>query len=264
MEKYTPGYTKNATNFMENRTAQTHAAFFLPSLKAGMNLLDCGCGPGSITAGFATLVNPGTVIGIDLEISQVQTAQNLAKEQSIKNLKFQAGSTYNLPFNNESFDAVFSHAMLEHLQEPQKVLQEIWRVLKPGGVIGLRTPDWGGFLITPAHPELEQAISYYKMVQQKNGGNPYIGRHLGTFLKQAGFTQIQATASYECYQNLSVIAEYLALRIESSEKIDQAIEQNWTDAKTLKKMSQALREWSQHSEGMFAQAWCEAVAYKPA
>lgn len=44
--------------------------------------------------------------------------------------------------------------------------------------------------------------------------------------------------------------------------LDQAVEKGWTDAQSLNLMSHALREWSQHPDGIFAQAWCEAVGQK--
>lgn len=262
VEKYIPGYSPNATNFMANRNIDSHAAFFKPYLQPGMKLLDCGCGPGTITLGFAQMIVPGTVIGIDAEASQINLARENALKGGITNLDFVEGSIYNLPFPDQSFDAVFSHAVLEHLQTPLKAVRQLFRVLKPGGVLGVRSPDWGGFLIAPTNPELEQAISYYKLIQQNNGGNPYVGRELRALLRSAGFTEIQASASYECYEQLSAIADYLALRIESSEVIDQAVEKGWTDSESLSSMSAALREWSQHPDGFFAQAWCEAVGRK--
>ncbi|MDF5709516.1 MAG: hypothetical protein PUP90_18110 [Nostoc sp. S4] len=47
-EKYTPGYSSNATNFIANRSLDTHGAFFKPYLRPGMKLLDCSCGSGAI------------------------------------------------------------------------------------------------------------------------------------------------------------------------------------------------------------------------
>jgi ubiquinone/menaquinone biosynthesis C-methylase UbiE len=262
-EKYIPGYSSNATNFMANRSVDSHAAFFKPYLQPGMKLLDCGCGPGTITLGFAKLIAPGTVTGTDIGSSQIGIAREHASKQAIGNAEFIEGSIYNLPFENDSFDAAFSHAVLEHLQSPVKALQELLRVLKPGGVLGVRSPDWGGFLIAPSNPELERAISYYQLIQQRNGGNTHVGRQLRGLLREAGFTNIKASASYECYENLSSIAEYLALRIEDSETIDRAVEQGWVDnSQALSSMSHALREWSQHPDGLFAQAWCEAVGQK--
>jgi ubiquinone/menaquinone biosynthesis C-methylase UbiE len=47
--RYTPGHTSNATDFMSRRSVQSHGAFFMPHLTNGLSVLDCGCGPGSIT-----------------------------------------------------------------------------------------------------------------------------------------------------------------------------------------------------------------------
>ena len=247
---------------MAHRSLDSHAAFFKPYLQSEMQLLDCGCRPGTITLGFAKVIAPGRVIGIDVGSSQISIARENALEQGISNAEFLEGNIYDLPFKDESFDAAFSHAVLEHLQEPIKALQELLRVLKPGGILGVRTPDWGGFLIAPSTPELDKAISYYKLLQQKNGGNPYVGRQLRALLREAGFTGIKASASYECYENLSSIAEYLALRIEDSDRVDRVVERGWADANSLESMSRTLREWSQHPDGLFAQAWCEAVGQK--
>ena len=54
-------------DFFSDRHASTHAAFFIDYVKPGMSILDCGCGPGSITLDLAQLVSPGKAIGIDIE-----------------------------------------------------------------------------------------------------------------------------------------------------------------------------------------------------
>ncbi len=262
VEKYTPGYSSNATNFMANRTVKSHASFFKPYLRSGMQLLDCGCGPGTITLGLANLVVPGTVTGVDAESSQLSIARENAATQKISNIKFLVGSVYELPCAKDSFDAAFSHAMLEHLQEPLKAVKELFRVLKPGGILGVRSPDWGGFLVAPSNPELDEAISYYKRLQQNNGGDPYVGRKLRALLRQSGFIEIKASASYECYQDHRLIAEYLAMRIEDSETTDKAVERGWTNPEAIELMSRALRDWSKHPDALFAQAWCEAIGRK--
>ncbi|MCL4862595.1 MAG: hypothetical protein KJZ93_24500, partial [Caldilineaceae bacterium] len=51
-------YTGEAKQFLYRRRAATHGAFFLPCLERGMRLLDCGCGPGSITVDWAMIVAP--------------------------------------------------------------------------------------------------------------------------------------------------------------------------------------------------------------
>ncbi|MEH1830329.1 MAG: hypothetical protein V7L22_34160, partial [Nostoc sp.] len=105
-------------------------------------------------------------------------------------------------------------------------------------------------------------LTYYKWLYEENFGNPYVGRELRALLRETGFINIKASASYQCYEPLSAIAEYLALRIEDSAKEDQAVEKGWTDEMSLTAMSNGLREWSQHPDGFFAQAWCEVVGQK--
>ena len=132
------------------RSADIHGAFFLPYLRAGMTLLDCGCGPGSITTGLAQAVSPGEVIGVDLEESQLEIARASAAELGLGTVRFDTGNAYELAYRDDHFDAVFSHALLEHMLDPLAVLKELHRVLKRGGVIGIRSIDLAATLTSDA------------------------------------------------------------------------------------------------------------------
>ena len=81
---YTLGYSPTATQMMAGCAAASHAGFLLPYLRAGMQVLDCGCGPGSITLGLAEVVAPGTVVGIDLEPAQIALARTQATPYSVR------------------------------------------------------------------------------------------------------------------------------------------------------------------------------------
>jgi ubiquinone/menaquinone biosynthesis C-methylase UbiE len=132
---YTPGYSAPVLSFMEQRTAESHAGFFLPQLLPGWRLLDAGCGPGTITLGLVRKVSPGQVIGVDIEESQFAKARGQAEQEGL-NIEFQKASISHLPFSDGYFDAVFSHAVLQHLTNPEAALAELRRVLKPGGLLG--------------------------------------------------------------------------------------------------------------------------------
>lgn len=246
-ESYTPGHTPNATDFMSVRSVQSHGQFFIPHLTSGVSVLDCGCGPGSITLGIAALVAPGRVVGVDFGYSQIEHAQSSAARAKIANVNFQAADCYSLPFPDSSFDRVFSHALMEHLAEPRRAASEMNRVLKPGGVIGLCSPDWGGFVLAPPSAELGDAIQAYTSLQARNGGDIQVGRKLGVYLKECGFKYIQVAARYECYTSLPMIGEYLALQLEKQSEMRHA---------------STLRQWSQSEAGMFAQCWVSCVGRK--
>ena len=246
-ESYTPGHTKNAIDFMSQRTLESHGQFFAERLHPGSDVLDCGCGPGTITFGIATVVQPGNVTGVDFEASQIEKARRSAAERGVAHVSFQVASCYSLPFADASFGCVFSHALMEHLAEPVKALKELLRVLKPGGSLGVCSPDFGGLLLAPPSENLAAALSAYASMQQANRGDLYVGHKLGEYLTEAGCKDVRMNARYECYPTLAFIGEYLALQLRQNGHSEHA---------------QALLDWSKNTEGMFAQAWVSAIGRK--
>lgn len=213
-DAYTPGYSAPMVQFMAQRNAETHAGFFLPHLKPGSRVLDAGCGPGTITLGLARTVAPGQVIGIDIEESQFQQSRAAAQREGL-NVEFRKASVYELPFADEEFDAVFSHAVLEHLSDPAAAIAEFHRVLKPGGVIGLRAGDLGGLLIDADSEGPAQAFASYLNHQKEEAKDPCVGRKLPRLMRRAGFSVEKMTASYEVISDLLMkigpkLAEQLA------------------------------------------------------
>ncbi len=121
-------------------------------------------------------------------------------------------------------------------------------------------------MVRPYSPEIVKAIEYYKMLRERNGGNPYIGGDLPCLLRIAGFSKIKFSATYECYSkiNKSLMGEFLAEVIEVSGKSDRALEKESIDPEeSLKTTVNAVREWSENSDSIFAQSWCEVVGEKP-
>jgi ubiquinone/menaquinone biosynthesis C-methylase UbiE len=200
-DEYTPGYSSAMVSFMAQRTAEVHADFFLPHLKAGNRVLDAGCGPGTITLGLARAVAPGSVIGVDAEDSQFEQSRAQARREGL-DVEFRKGSVYELPFPDKQFNAVFSHAVLEHLSDPAAAIAEFRRVLKPGGVIGLRAGDLGGLLIDADSEGPAQAFASYIAQQKQGAKDPNVGRKLARLMRQAGFSVEAMTASYEVISDL--------------------------------------------------------------
>jgi ubiquinone/menaquinone biosynthesis C-methylase UbiE len=238
---YTPGYSGPVLSFMELRRAETHAGFFLPQLSPGWRILDAGCGPGTITLGLARKVARGEVIGIDLEDSQFGKSREQARLEGL-NVEFRQASIYELPFEDQFFDAAFSHALLEHVSDPVAALKEMRRVLKPGGLIGLRVGDMGGLLVDAASDGPAQAFSAYLANKREDSGNPNAGRKLGRLLRNAGFTVQKMTASYE------VITEAIL-------KLGSSLTEQFATAGSFC----SLQDKASDSSLFVALAWCEAT-----
>ena len=153
--------------YMARRTATNSAGFLLPHLRAGQRLLDVGSGQGTITIGLADAVSPGEAIGVDIEESQVTAARERANERGVSNIRFELGSAYELDFDDESFDVIYSNATLEHLSRPLDVLKRAWRLLKPGGIVAVRSGDFGGIVIAPENPLLEEHWDLYRRYRRQ-------------------------------------------------------------------------------------------------
>ena len=221
-------------------------------------MLDCGCGPGAITLGLAEIVYPGVTIGIDVESKQIDEAEALAFRLGGDNLRYKVASAYELPFDSQSFDRVFCNALMEHLAQPEAALEELRRVLKPGGVIGVCSPDWNGFIISPRAREVDEALALHRKLQTRNGDDPFIGAKLGAMLSEAGYQSVSMAAHYECFDDNATVADRLASEIEEAVVDgDDAEEMARTDP-TLR--AEALREWGRQPVTLFAQAWVSAVA----
>lgn len=241
-ERYTPGYSESVIRFMGRRSFATHGAFFRPYLDPAMHVLDCGCGPGTITTGLARHVS--RVTAVDAAPAQIARAAEEADRWAIRNIAFEPADVYELPFPDHTFDAVFSHALFEHLSDPLRALRELCRVVKPQGCLALRTPDWGGFLLGPPDEGAGRAMHLYEQIQQRNGGDLRIGRKLGALAREAGCTRVRLSASYENYEDTAFIADYIADLIEPESAASAA----------------AMRAWGRQPAALFAQAWAELIA----
>jgi trans-aconitate 2-methyltransferase len=100
------------------------------NLKGYESVLDLGCGDGSITAQIAALLPEGEVLGIDASEGMISAA--LPKER--QNLTFRRIDINDLDFN-EQFDIVFSNATLHWIKDHNRLLRNVGRSLRPGGLL---------------------------------------------------------------------------------------------------------------------------------
>jgi SAM-dependent methyltransferase len=109
-------------------------ALAMLDLSDGDRVLDVGCGPGNFTREFASATPNGLVVGLDASRTMLAEA---VRQPTRDNVAYLRGDACALPFRDGSFDAVCCFAALYLIEEPGRALDEIARVLAPGGRVAL-------------------------------------------------------------------------------------------------------------------------------
>ncbi|MEW6137839.1 MAG: methyltransferase domain-containing protein [Thermodesulfobacteriota bacterium] len=143
-------------------------------LKQGDTVVDLGCGLGFDVAKMAQLVSPGgRSIGIDNSEKLLSSARRAFGDR--EGALFLQGDIHRLEIPSNSVDAIKVDRTLQHVEDPQKVISEMVRVLRPGGWMACAEPDWSTFVIDADSNEMTDTV-----VQAWTSAfrNPHIGRQL--------------------------------------------------------------------------------------
>lgn len=252
------------TRRWQTRRLASDAAFLLPYLRAGLDVLDVGCGPGSITLGLAAKVAPGRVLGIDLDRDRIATASRAAREAALDTVTFATGDAYSLPAEGPAFDVVFANGLLEHLPDPAAALCEFIRVLKPGGLLALRSPDWGTAIVEPAEPALLDSIALRNRWQRHDGGDPEAGRKLKGWIAATGLEVLAAQAEGDRDGAAGSTRDYMRRVLLEPDLTALAETQGWAAADAIAGMADAWSAWADRPDAFAGLFWCHAVGRKAA
>ena len=177
--RYTHGHSAAVLSAHSRRGAADSAAYLLAHLRAGMDLLDVGCGPASITADLAARVAPGRVVALDAAAGALEAARATLRERGLsEQVEVTSGDVMALPFEDASFDVVHAHQVLQHLADPVGALAEMRRLTRPGGMVAVRDAVYSAMTWFPEPAGMEQWRSVYMSTARANGGEPDAGSRL--------------------------------------------------------------------------------------
>jgi SAM-dependent methyltransferase len=222
-----------------------------------MHLLDCGCGPGSITIDLAAAVDPGEVIGIDADETPLVLARALAQEMDRSNVRFLKESIYSLPFPDNTFDVVYSCQVFPHLNDPTAALREIYRVLKPGGIAAITSGANRNGFIWPDEPLLKRMFEIYMEQVARNGGQPYVGYEQHALAAAVGFQEIELTGRVHFVHGSDDAATGWIGALEELSKTSLELEEN------APAVEAAWRRWGSTPNAYYASPLLELIARKP-
>ena len=170
-------------------------------LQPGEKVLDFGSGLGQFTRLIAHAVGEqGHVIGIERDQDQLAQAKWLADQAGETNLvEFRNGDVRDLQLAEtelKTFDLAHARFLLEHVSQPEKVIAQMVRAIRPGGRIFVSDDDHGNFRPWPQPEGFPVLWDAYVRSYEQLGNDPYIGRRLVSLLQEGGLTAIRNTCVF--------------------------------------------------------------------
>jgi ubiquinone/menaquinone biosynthesis C-methylase UbiE len=163
LSKASTKYDKNQSRITERayRTpeiaAQRLATLKVLALRSGEHVLDVGIGPGLLAHDMAQIVGEGgRIVGVDSAAAMVELARKRCKP--LRQVEISSGDAQSLVFADASFDAVVCTQVLLYVADVQTALNEMFRVLKPGGRLVIIETDWRGLVVNSAFPALTEKL----------------------------------------------------------------------------------------------------------
>jgi SAM-dependent methyltransferase len=208
----------------------------------------------------------------------------------VKNIEFQQGNIYKLPFADETFDVTFCHQVLIHIGTPWDALREMLRVTKRGGIVAAREGDYETECVWPELPELRKFHKLMAGLMSAGGGTPTAGRQLLSWALKAGVERSQITLSY-CtssyhtpsdrkicckfhYSTLLLVAAIMALiavfslaqglcdQLRGGSLREKALKFGLGTENDLEEMAKALEEWAKRDDASLAMLHGEILVEK--
>jgi ubiquinone/menaquinone biosynthesis C-methylase UbiE len=121
----------NTIAHFEQYGVETAIPPLVPYLSAGAQVLDVGCGPGTITIDVARRIGTGAAVGVDSAPAMIERAKQMATDTGVGNVSFRCSDALSLGFPDNTFDVTYCSNLISHLRDPESAIREQIRVTKP-------------------------------------------------------------------------------------------------------------------------------------
>jgi len=230
----------------------------------GSIVLEAGCGIGAQTLLLAGNSPQARFVSVDISPESLAKAQERISEAGYTNITLRQADICTMQFPAETFDHVFVCFTLEHIPDPLIALNNLKKVLRPGGTITVIEGDHGSAIFYPDTRAAHHVINCLVTLQRQTGGNALIGRELEHLLADTGFVDVkvfprQTYASRNIPRSSEAVKSIFIAMIEGVR--DQAISGGLSDPEAWDRGIRDLYRTTEQN-GMFCYTFFKAVGRK--
>jgi SAM-dependent methyltransferase len=196
---YTIGSSPAERDRLRRQTDELHehtvALLANVGVQPGWRALELACGPRGVLELLARRVGPtGAITGLDINPLHVAQARRHATSLGLRNVSVIQADARRTALPAASFDLVYARLILINIPDPEDVVAEMVRLVKPGGWIACEEADGGAMLCHPPHPAFTRLTHTLNALYRHDGADLLIGRRLPELLDAAGLVDVGVEA----------------------------------------------------------------------
>lgn len=192
---YSRGEAERLRDQAETLTSLLHHDTRYPP---GIVVLEAGCGTGAQTVHLARN-NPGIhIVAVERSHESIAIARQRLLTEGLSNVEFVEADLMRTDFGLQTFDHVFVCFVLEHVAQPEALLERLCAFTKSGGSICAIEGDHGSAFFHPDSAAARRVIDCLIELQRRSGGDANIGRRLYPLFEAVGLTEVEVSPRFVC------------------------------------------------------------------
>ena len=169
-------------------------------LSPGSRVVEIGCGPQGCLEILAERVGQtGSVVGVEMSEEAVALARAFVAQRQLGQVDVRQRDAKATGLPRNTFDLATARLVLVNVPEPEAIVTEMARLVKPGGVVALHEADWEMVFCDPPLPAWNRMIQAFLDYSKANAIDPLIGRRIARLLRTSGLTNIRINPFIHIY-----------------------------------------------------------------
>ena len=197
---YSPAEQQRLQRQAQELAPDANQLFDRIGVRPGFRAVEIGCGPLGFLEILSQRVGPtGSVVGVEINADAAALARKHLADNGIRNVEVLQRDAEATGLPRDSFDLATARLVLVNIPQPERIIDEMAALVKPGGAVALHEADWGLQLCDPPLAAWDRMLGLLMDYSEANGIDPFIARRVPRMLRAAGLVEVQVNPIVRAY-----------------------------------------------------------------